>query len=349
MASISAETPATETSRTPKTGAALPSAAPPTGIGSSSVQKGSRGVVRLPAVDLPPPSKPTPNLGEQPVWTHALPPSDAAEFPAVATDGWSEAGQTHEADNRGPIQLENGTRAEPALWPAKSHTAETRGTNSALNLALCNKNADELGDELPPPKLPIRDNGEQEPIHLTTGEVQSFRLRDWEVSEIDVTQISIDEERICEGMVSGRNKILLIGTATGITRLTVSANVNELGNRLSIVREFEIHVTSPQDSFAEDFPAKLAIVNRSIEKAYPDCSVSISARTGRLVVQGWCDSKESAERIVNLIRRVFLVHIEDKLKTHQSVGLSANPISPWHPMSISNPGSIDCGPQIDGS
>jgi hypothetical protein len=314
LVSISAETPSPETSRTGKTGAALPIAAPPTEIGSSTVQKGSRGVVRLPAVEPPPLSKPAPNLGKQPVWADAIPSSGAAKFSALAADGRPETGQTNEATVRGPIQLENAT-----------------------------------ADELPPPKLPIKDDGELTPIHVTTGQSQSFRLRGWEVSEVDVTQLSIDEERICEGMVSGRSKIVLIGKATGITRLTVRANVHELGNQLSIVREFEIHVTSPEDWIAEDFPAKLAIVNRSIEKAYPDCSVSIHLRTDRLVVQGWCDSKESAERIVNLVRSVFLVHIEDKLKTKQSAGLSANPISPWNPMSISNPGSVPCGPQLNGS
>jgi hypothetical protein len=77
--------------------------------------------------------------------------------------------------------------------------------------------------------------------------------------------------------------------------------------------------------------------------------VSIQPRTDRLVVQGWCDSNESAERIVNLIRSVFLVHIEDKLKSHPSVGLSTNPIVPCCPITITDPTGIDCGPQIDGS
>ena len=259
LVSIFAATPVTETSRAAKTGAACPIVATPTDGDSSSVQQGSRGVVRLPAVDLPPPVKPAPELGEQAFWADASPPSGAGESLAAATDGWPEAGQTNEAADRGPIQLTNG-----------------------------------IAEELPPPKLPIKDNDELTPIHVTKGGVRSFRLRGWEVSEVDVTQLTIDEERICEGIVSGRTKIVLIGKATGITRLTVRANVHELGNRLSIVREFEIHVTSPEDGIAEDFPAKLAIVNRSIEKAYPECSVNIRVLTDRLVVQGWCDSKESA-------------------------------------------------------
>jgi hypothetical protein len=342
---IPAVTPATEANRTAKIGAAPPNALPPRDIGSSSVQNGSPRVARLPAVDLPPPSKVAPNLSEQPVRMHAPPPSDAAEFLPVAADGRADGGQADEATDRGSLPLENGTREGPASWSAKSHSEDTLRRSTAL----CSGTADELGEELPPPKLPIKDNREQESIHLATGEVKSFRLQGWEVSEVDVTQISIDEERICEGIVSERNKILLIGTATGITRLTVSANVNELGTRLSVVREFEIQVSSPEDSIVEDLPTKLAIVNRSIEKAYPNCSVSIRLRIDRLVVQGWCDSEGSAEGIVNLIRGVFLVRVEDELKVHPNVELSANPIVPCHPITISDPGCIDCGPQINGS
>ncbi len=139
------------------------------------------------------------------------------------------------------------------------------------------------------------------PLYMKSAQVKSLtvggELRDVRVADPDV----------CRAVASGPNQVKLIGTGNGVTQLVVWAQTDE-PNRPIRMRAFQVHVDQVDRGGATP-----ELLDQSIRSAFPQCRVVLSEESGELIVSGQCDSDESAEKIIRMIRKTCLVPVQDRL------------------------------------
>lgn len=124
-------------------------------------------------------------------------------------------------------------------------------------------------------------------------------------------RVSIANKDVCQAFAAGANQLKLIGTGIGKTKLTIWADVAP--GESTRVQTFDIDVSNDVDAIGDKISAHTALLNDSIDKAFPRASVVVSRESGKLVVTGRCDNEDTAKQIVRMVRKSCLVPVQDNL------------------------------------
>ncbi|MCO8123975.1 pilus assembly protein N-terminal domain-containing protein [Stieleria sp. TO1_6] len=125
-------------------------------------------------------------------------------------------------------------------------------------------------------------------------------------------RVSIANKDVCQAFASGPNQIKLIGTGLGKTTLTIWADIAP--GEPTRMQSFAIDVSDGVNATGDKVSEHTALLNDSIDKAFPRASVVVSREGGQLVVTGHCDTETSAKQIIRMVRKSCLVPVQDNLK-----------------------------------
>ncbi|KAA5543233.1 hypothetical protein FYK55_13230 [Roseiconus nitratireducens] len=208
----------------------------------------------------------------------------------------------------GESNLGSGSPASPTLDVRPKHFArEPVHGHSAVPAKLASSRSMATGAVQPPqpptsdaPKKPVR-------LQLARAQVRSMtiggRLR----------RVSIANKDVCQAFASGPNQLKLIGTGTGSTELTVWADV--IPGEPTRMQIFQVEVGDDMSSHTDRIADQTALLNDSIDKAFPQASVIVTRTENNLVVSGVCADEETAMQILRLVRKSCLVPVVDELET----------------------------------
>lgn len=147
-------------------------------------------------------------------------------------------------------------------------------------------------------------------IKLTPLFMKSAQVRSLTVAG-ELRDVRVADTSVCQAVVAGPNQLKLIGAGNGVTQLVVWAETND-PNRPMRMRAFEVHVDRIDPEVAAG-GRTANLLKESIRNAFPNCQVVLSHDAGELIVSGNCDSRESAERIIRMVRKTCLVPVQDRL------------------------------------
>lgn len=124
-----------------------------------------------------------------------------------------------------------------------------------------------------------------------------------------VRRVRLEDREICEAVLVGPHKLLLIGRRDGTTRLSVwSSDQREPAL-------YEITVVSRQAAPSQSPLHAVALrLTETIAATYPHCQVQIVPAGDGLKVNGRVDSDDSAREIMRLVRRACLKSVTDNLE-----------------------------------
>ncbi|MCA9140458.1 MAG: pilus assembly protein N-terminal domain-containing protein, partial [Planctomycetales bacterium] len=125
-------------------------------------------------------------------------------------------------------------------------------------------------------------------------------------------RVSIANKDVCQAFASGANQIKLIGTGIGQTQLTIWADI--VPGEPTRMQTFDVDVSEAVNATGDKIAEHTALLNDSIDKAFPRASVVVSRQGGELVVTGHCDDEATAKQIVRMVRKSCLVPVQDNLK-----------------------------------
>jgi len=127
----------------------------------------------------------------------------------------------------------------------------------------------------------------------------------------NVNQVKIEDENICKVITSDPNNLIVIGAAIGECKLAVWTNDSS-----SRETEPQIYKVVVRDTWGDATKNTVSIedANKSLATMFPDSTVVIkSGADGALFVQGKASTNESAKRIIMLVRKMFLVPVQDRI------------------------------------
>lgn len=149
---------------------------------------------------------------------------------------------------------------------------------------------------------------------------RSLRIEDTiQCDANDVTSLTVDgvieavrveDDSIARVIGSTSRHLRLIGVRPGKTRVLVQQKL--AGDAESIREIYELHITSPSNVRGGESQQEQSLMEL-IEQKYRTASVQISRQGDRIIVQGECDDSRDAKEIVRLIRKTYLVPVEDQL------------------------------------
>ena len=143
-------------------------------------------------------------------------------------------------------------------------------------------------------------------VELVYRDVQSLQL----VGVIE--KVLVDDETVCKAMISESKEIMLLGVGQGKTRVKVvmaskDSSVPNIHFINATVRE-AWSTTSPQQV------STFAKATQSISELFPTARIAIRTNeNGSLTLFGRTDSEEQAKQIASLVRKMFLVPIQDRI------------------------------------
>ena len=143
------------------------------------------------------------------------------------------------------------------------------------------------------------------PLYMKRAQVRSLTVAG------NLKDVRIVDTSICQAIAVGPDRLKLIGGGNGITELIVWAETNDEETPLRM-RVFEIHVDTLAPEVSEG-GRMVNLLHQSIHHAFPDCRIQISPSKGELIVSGVCNSQESAEKIIRMVRNTCLVTVHDRL------------------------------------
>ncbi|TWU58124.1 hypothetical protein Poly59_10330 [Rubripirellula reticaptiva] len=147
------------------------------------------------------------------------------------------------------------------------------------------------------------------PLYLSLAQVRSLTIGG------EVRDVKIANKGVCQAFASGPNQLKLIGTGNGVTQLVVWATPESKGS-VSLppqMRAFEIHVREEVAAGGGNSPDRTAMLNQSIQRAFPDVDIVVHQRQGELIVTGACGSEATAKKIVRMVRKTCLVPVRDEV------------------------------------
>ena len=164
----------------------------------------------------------------------------------------------------------------------------------------------DTASELKDRGLKLGPNVKLTPLHMNQAQVRSLTLGG------SVRGVRVGDKGVCQAFASGPNQLKLIGTGIGTTQLVVWAQKD--GNTDEVLmRAFEIHVNEVVPTEGNSIESITELLNQSIQKVFPSCDVKIQITRGELWVTGNCDSQDSAERIIRMVRKSCLIPVRDQL------------------------------------
>jgi Flp pilus assembly secretin CpaC len=143
------------------------------------------------------------------------------------------------------------------------------------------------------------------PLYMKSAQVRSLTVAG------ELQDIQVADSSVCRAVAVGPNQLKLIGTGNGITQLVVWAKTDE-PNQPVKMRAFEVHVDRVDPAVAAGGSTS-QMLQQSIRDAFPQCQVELMQEGGHLIVRGRCDSPQSAEKIIRMIRKTCNVPVNDQL------------------------------------
>ena len=156
------------------------------------------------------------------------------------------------------------------------------------------------------------------PIADANAKSVSVPLRNIQVVTVTgtINQVKIEDESVCKVITTGPSNLTIVGASIGDTKLTVWTT--DSASKASSPQDFRINV---REAWGEAANSTVSIeeVNQSISKLFPRCSVAIKTNEdGSLTVQGKATNNDVAKHIIMLVRKMFLVPVQDRIAvTHQ--------------------------------
>jgi Flp pilus assembly secretin CpaC len=126
-----------------------------------------------------------------------------------------------------------------------------------------------------------------------------------------VLQVEIEDDTICRVISTEPNTLTIIGATVGDSKVTVwSTNPT---TRASDSQDFRISVRETWGQAAKN-SVSIDDVNQSIAGLFPGSEIVIKPNSdGSISVQGTATSNESAKQILMLVRKMFLVPVQDRI------------------------------------
>jgi Flp pilus assembly secretin CpaC len=143
-------------------------------------------------------------------------------------------------------------------------------------------------------------------LHMNQAQVRSLTLGG------SVRGVRVGDKGVCQAFASGPNQLKLIGTGIGTTRLVVWAQTGGDKDEV-LMRAFEIHVNEVVPTEGNSIESTTELLNQSIQKVFPNSQAKVQLVRGELWVTGSCESQDSAERIIRMVRKSCLIPVRDQL------------------------------------
>lgn len=143
-------------------------------------------------------------------------------------------------------------------------------------------------------------------LHMNQAQVRSLTLGG------SVRGVRVGDKGVCQAFASGPNQLKLIGTGIGTTRLVVWAQKDGETDEV-LMRAFEIHVDEVVPSEGNSIESTTELLNQSIQKVFPRSQAKVQLVRGELWVTGNCESQDSAEKIIRMVRKSCLIPVRDQL------------------------------------
>ncbi|PHQ35378.1 hypothetical protein [Rhodopirellula bahusiensis] len=125
-----------------------------------------------------------------------------------------------------------------------------------------------------------------------------------------IEAVRVEDDSIARVISSTSRHLRLIGVRPGKTRVLVQQKV--AGKEGSVREIYELHIAPPSDVRGGESQQEQSLMEL-IEQKYRTASVQVTRRGDRIIVQGECDDTRDAKEIVRLIRKTYLVPVEDQL------------------------------------
>jgi len=142
-------------------------------------------------------------------------------------------------------------------------------------------------------------------INVPLKSVQSMRFPG------KVSQVLIEDDTVCRVISTEPNTLTIIGASIGDSKITVRS-----ANPMTKADELQIFKISVRETWGQAAKNTVSIddVNQSIAALFPDSTVVIKPNSdGSISVQGNATSNESAKQILMLVRKMFLVPVQDRI------------------------------------
>ena len=160
--------------------------------------------------------------------------------------------------------------------------------------------------ELKDPSLILGPDVKITRLHMNQAQVRSLTLGG------SVRGVRVGDKGVCQAFASGPNQLKLIGTGIGTTQLVVWAQKNDEEDEV-LMRAFEIHVNEFVPSEGNAIESTTNLLNQSIQKVFPRSQAKVQLVRGELWVTGTCESQDSAEKIIRMVRKSCLIPVRDQL------------------------------------
>jgi len=126
-----------------------------------------------------------------------------------------------------------------------------------------------------------------------------------------VSQVLIEDDTVCRVISTEPNILTIIGASIGDSKITVRS-----ANPMTKADESQIFKISVRETWGQAAKNSVSIddVNQTIAALFPDSTVVIKPNSdGSISVQGNATSNESAKQILMLVRKMFLVPVQDRI------------------------------------
>lgn len=199
----------------------------------------------------------------------------------------------------------------PATDPAASIVRPTVKTVAALELDSTELNSIERSQpsQESPSVFETKSAGasgsQHVQLHLDAAQVRSLTIGG------KLRRVQVADDRICQAIATGASELKLIGVSDGRTQLSVWADPADGGETQQ--RIFNVRVGGRSESAGHSIGDAIAMLNRSIDNAFPMAQVTVRQLRDRLVVSGHCASEDSATEIIRLVRKTCLIPVRDEL------------------------------------
>ncbi|MEL6896710.1 MAG: pilus assembly protein N-terminal domain-containing protein, partial [Planctomycetota bacterium] len=217
--------------------------------------------------------------------------TSAITEPLVAGEPARTALVVPNATTQQPLQLSD-VAPKPAAKP-QTKTKTIRGSAPVLDERFSAGGGNAMDAHY---TTPVRVNGGRKvtAINLRADEVRTYRFAS------TIRRVRIEDKTVCRVVPVSSNEMQLIGTALGQTTMSVWTDHENREPRVYSVKVARASVKAASSR------SSVEKVSGMITDMFPDCRIMIVTGHNRLTLRGLCDSEESAERILRLVRKVCM-------------------------------------------
>ena len=134
-------------------------------------------------------------------------------------------------------------------------------------------------------------------------EVRSLNLK------AEIRKVQVGDGSVCSVVAASSKQLQLIGTRDGVTRLAVWSGDGET----QIKNMYEIRVGQPKRNEPGQPEAIAATLTHSTKTAFPNSDLRVRYEKNQMIVEGTCDTDESAKQALRMIRSACLIPVIDKI------------------------------------